>query len=227
MDLLSHIWQIYLYQPLVNLLVYLYSTVAGQNLGWAVVALTVSLRVVLLPLSIVEGRNEIVIEKMQEDVAIAEKHFRADPMYMKEHIRLLMRKNKIRPWAKTLSLAIQLLVLVLLYQVFITGISGAQLSKILYSFVEYPGRLNTLFFSYQYGSTPKDFIAFDVGQRSLFWAALVGVVLVVDIIFKMKKLNQKATGGDLTYLIMFPLASFAILWYLPMVKSLFIFTSMM
>ena len=71
-SLFSEIWQLYLYQPLVNLLVYLYNNVAAANLGWAIVALTVCLRIVLLPLSILSERNKFLMDENDE---VAEKHF--------------------------------------------------------------------------------------------------------------------------------------------------------
>lgn len=222
MDLFSHVWQIYLYQPLVNMLVYLYNTIAGQNLGWAVVALTVCLRVLLLPLSIMSERNEIVAEEMDDEVKEIERRYRADPVQMKENVRALMKKHHIRPWAKTIALAIQLLVLVLLYQVFLAGITGAQLIKILYPFVDYPGRLNSVFFSMPVGS---ETVVFNIGERSVVWAALVGIILVIDIVFKLRNTHRKLDNSDLMYLIVFPIFSFLVLWYLPMVKALFIVTS--
>ena len=222
MDVFSQFWQLYLYQPLVNMLVYLYNTVAGQNLGWAVIALTVSLRLILLPLSILSERNELVMEEMDTEIKEAERRYRTDPIMLKDHVRALMRKHKVRPWAKTSALGIQLLVLVLLYQVFLTGITGQQLIKILYSFVEYPGKLNTLFVTAQFGSYTMPFY---IGERSIFWAGLVGFILIIDIAVKFQIGKRKVTGSDLAYFILFPLASFAILWYLPMVKALFILTS--
>lgn len=223
MDLFSHVWQIYLYQPLVNMLVYLYNTVAGQNLGWAVVSLTICLRILLLPLSIMSERNEIIAEEMDDEVKEIERRYRADPVQLKENIRALMKKHHIRPWAKTIALGIQLLVLVLLYQVFLAGITGSQLIKILYASVDYPGRLNSVFFTMPVGS---ETVVFNIGERSLFWAALVGVVLIVDIIIKLQRSTRKLDGSDLAYLILFPVFSFLVLWYLPMVKALFIITSM-
>ncbi len=223
MDLFSHVWQIYLYQPLVNMLVYLYNTVAGQNLGWAVVSLTICLRILLLPLSVMSERNEIIAEEMDDEVKEIERRYRADPVQLKENIRALMKKHHIRPWAKTIALAIQLLVLVLLYEVFLAGITGSQLIKILYASVDYPGRLNSVFFTMPVGS---ETVVFNIGERSLFWAGLVGVVLVVDIIIKLQRSTRKLDGSDLAYLILFPVFSFLVLWYLPMVKALFIITSM-
>lgn len=220
MNPFSYVWQIYLYQPLVNLLIHLYNTIANQNLGWAVVDLTIALRLALLPFSILSERNKVIYQKMEEQIIEAERVHRSDPVYIKEYIRGLMKKYKMHPWAKTGELAIQLLVLVLLYQVFITGIQGLQLSKILYSSVEYPGRLNTVFFS----AGPY---TFDIGQHSVIWAAIVGLILFIDILISLKKTSRKLSSSDLTYLILFPVASFLILWWLPMVKALFILTSIL
>lgn len=220
----SQIWQVYLYQPLVNLLVYLYNTIANGNLGWAIVSLTICLRLLLLPLSILSERNKRLLEEMQKDITEAERHYHSDPIYLKEHVRALMRKYHIRPWAKTVSLAIQLFVLVLLYQVFITGVSSAQLAKILYPFVEYPGKLNTIFFTI---TTNTSDIVFDVGQRSVLAAGVVALILFADIGLAFRKSEHKATKSDLFYWIVFPFASFLILWYLPMVKALFILTSIL
>lgn len=226
MDFFSIVWQVYLYQPLVNALVYLYNTIAHQNLGWAVIYLTALLRVALLPLSILSERNKILYERMEAEIAAVERQHRADPVYLKEYIRRLTKKYHMRPWAKTVVLGIQLLVLVLLYQVFITGIQGSQLAKILYSGVEYPGRLNTEFLSIQYGTASAEVILFDVGQHSAIWAGLVFAVLFVEILIRLKNASDKVQTADLVYLIVFPTISFLVLWYLPMVKSLFILTSL-
>lgn len=227
MDFISALWDLYLFQPLVNALVYFYNTSAHQNLGWAVVYLTVALRVVLLPFSILSERNQLRYAEMQEKIDAAERIHRTDPVYLKEYVRDLAKQYKVRPWAKTIVLAFQLLVLVLLYQVFVTGISGAQLARILYAGVEYPGKLNTLFLSVQYGGAQDQLVTFDIGERSIMWAALVAIVLLLDILIGVKRGTRAFEKSDLTFLILFPLASFLLLWWLPMVKALFIFTSLL
>ena len=220
-------WQLFLYQPLVNALVYFYNTIAQQNLGWAVVALTLALRIFLLPLSIMAERNAMAYEEMEEKIIEAQKRHRADPVYLKEYVRHLARKYKIRPWAKTTALASQLLVLVLLYQVFITGIQGTQLARILYPGIDYPGKLNTVFFSVPYGPTAAQTLVFDVGHQSIIWPAIVAAVLIIEILIRRQGKKGKMTGREKTFLIVFPLLSFLFLWWLPMVKSLFILTSLL
>jgi len=48
---MSYIFQTIFYQPILNLLVFLYNVVPGHDLGLAIILLTVIIKVVLLPLS--------------------------------------------------------------------------------------------------------------------------------------------------------------------------------
>ena len=125
------IWNDLLYQPLFNILIWLYNNTAGQNLGWAVVYLTIMLRVILLPLTIIAERNKIRDEQVGEEIKKLEKEFHNDSAQLKDEVRQVVKANKINPWAKASSLGIQLLVLVLLYQVFLQGITGEKLLRTL------------------------------------------------------------------------------------------------
>ena len=51
--MLTDLWYSYLFDPLFNGLMLLYNTVAHENLGLAVVYLTIGIRLVLLPFSII------------------------------------------------------------------------------------------------------------------------------------------------------------------------------
>ena len=56
--MLGTIWNDFLYQPVFNLLIWIYNNWTDANLGWAVVYLTVILRLALLPFSIVTEKNK-------------------------------------------------------------------------------------------------------------------------------------------------------------------------
>ncbi|OIO20093.1 MAG: hypothetical protein AUJ23_00855 [Candidatus Magasanikbacteria bacterium CG1_02_32_51] len=211
----SFIWNDLLYQPVFNVLIWLYNNVTNQNLGWSVVYLTIVLRILLLPLNIIGERNKVRDEQVQEDIKKIEKDYRNDPMLQKEEIRKLVKKNKINPWAKVLSLGIQLLVLVLLYQVFLQGITGEKLLRTLYDWVDFPGSINIYFFGFNLGN-----------RHDILWPGFVAIILLADIYIDLKKHKENVTKSDLAYFVLFPAFSFYILWLLPMVKSVFILTSM-
>jgi YidC/Oxa1 family membrane protein insertase len=207
-------WHDYLYNPLLNFLIFLYNGPALGNMGVAVIELTVLLRIVLLPLSILDERNRFRYEKLDRSVETLKRDFKDDPIKMKEKIRELLRHHKVNYWSKIGLLGIQLLVLVLLYQVFVGGVRFTR-HEVLYSWVQDPGVVNTMFLGY------------NLAEHSLLWPALVAGLLFVDIYTVQKQREHLVTKSDVMYLFTFPLATFVLLALLPMVKSVFILTTML
>ena len=212
--MLQAIWFSLLFQPLFNALVWIYSNLAEQNMGWAVVWLTIFLRIFLLPLTIISEYNAHRKEKAIEEAKKAVEAYKNDRVAQKEVIRKIIKRYRVSPWAKVLLLGIQALVLVLLYQVFINGISGEKMIRIIYPWVDFPGRINNVFYGTDIGLAHND-----------LWAGAAAVYMLVSIFIenKSKKTWEKS---EAYYLVLFPLFTFLILWYLPMVKSLFILTTM-
>src|SRR3989344_3865333 len=130
------LWNTYLYQPLFNTLIWIYNNFTAQNFGWAVVYLAILVRVVLLPFTIMEERNKIRNLRLVDAVKEVERGYKSDPILKKEEIRKVLKKRKVQPWLTVVVLGAQLLVLVLLYQVFLQGITGERVFRTLYSFVD-------------------------------------------------------------------------------------------
>ena len=212
--MLSLLWNNFLFQPLLNALIWIYSNVTDHNLGWAVIWLTIFLRLLLLPLTIISERNALKQVKVEEEARIKANAFRQDAVLQREEVRKLMKKNKISPWAKVMALLIQLLVLVLLYQVFVRGISGDRLAKVLYPGIDLPGKINTIFYGFEIGKI-----------NDWFWSGICAVYVFCYIIFENRR-NKHWESSQVVFLFLFPLFTFGALWILPMVKSLFILTSM-
>ena len=210
--MLAQLWQTYLFAPLLNLLIYLYNTWAFENLGLAVVYMTIMLRFVLIPLSVISERNAYKYEKIQEDVTAIQKEFKDDPVERKEHIRELVRVNKIRPFATVFLTGVQLLTLVLLYQVFVGGMTG-KLSA-LYPEVARPDVINT------------HFIVLDIAARNYYAAGLVGLLLYWQIWRSQRGRREMLERNDIVFRYAFPALTFFILANLPSVKVVFILTAM-
>ena len=213
--MLFDFWNIYLYEPVFNFLIWIYNNWADGNMGWAVIYLTATLRFALLPLTILSERNKAKNAEVEIELAKLAKEFQYDRVAQKQEIRRRLKLRRIQPWAKALSLAVQALVFLLLYQVFISGITGQRMLKTLYSFVDFPGTINNIF----YGFHLKD-------SHDFVWSGIVGIWLLLEIYIGFKKRKGDLRRGDLFYFIFFPLGVFLFLWALPMVKSLFVLTSM-
>ncbi len=212
--MLSAFWYYFLYQPLFNALIWIYSNIADLNLGWAVIWLTIFLRIILLPLTIISERNVLREEEAEAEAEKAVAALKQDSVAQKEEVRRIMKKHKISPWAKVATLGIQLLVLVLLYQVFVRGITGVKMAKILYPMIDFPGKINTIFYGFEIGKV-----------HDAFWAGICAAYLFITIIAENRN-RKNWQPGQAIFLFVFPLFTFAALWFLPMVKSLFILTSM-
>ncbi len=211
--MLTTIWINFLFEPLFNALIFIYNNFTYFNLGLAVVYLTIILRLILLPLSIISEKSSAFYKKLADKIEEIEKDYAADPVKKKEVVRKVMRKNRVHPWAKMVVLGIQFLVLILLYQVFIGGINENYTH--LYPFVTQPDFINT------------KFLWLDISQRNTLAAAIVGIILFIEITLSQRKKKDLLTRRDLLYRLFFPLSTFVILSFLPSVKSVFILTSIL
>ncbi len=211
---MAQFWHDYLYTPLLNFLIFLYSGPAFLNLGVAVIELTVLLRLALLPFSILDERNRFRYEKLNRRIEAIERDFKTDHVKRNEKIRELLKQHRVSYWSKMIVLGVQLLTLILLYQVFIGGIRFTRF-EVLYEWVSVPLEINTRF------------LGFDLAGHSLLWPAIVAVYLFLQIYTVQKQREHLVKRSDVMYLLLFPVFTFVILLLLPMVKSLFVLTSML
>ncbi|HSD12873.1 MAG TPA: YidC/Oxa1 family membrane protein insertase [Patescibacteria group bacterium] len=211
---MGQFWHDYLYTPLLNILFFLYSGPAFGNLGVAVIELTVALRVALLPFTIVDERNRFRYEKLDRKIETIERDFKTDHVMRAEKIRDLLKQHKVSYWSKVIVLGVQLLTLILLYQVFIGGIRFTH-NEVLYTWVQVPGQVNVMF------------LGFNIAEKSLLWASIVAVILFLQIYAVQKQREHLIRRSDVMYLFLFPIFSLVVLLLLPMVKSLFVLTSML
>lgn len=215
------IWHDFLYQPLLNLLILIYNNYTNFNLGLAVIYLTVLLRLVLLPFTFVSERDKLRWERLNEEVKKIKEDYKKDPVMMKEMVRETLRKYRIRPWAKTVVLGIQLLALIVLYQVFMGGINNK--FNDLYNGIDAPDFIQLTFLPIN----RLNFSGFNLGTaKDLILPALVGIILYLEIYLNQRARSEILTRSDVAFRFFFPLFSFFALYYLPTVKSVFILTSM-
>jgi len=210
---LGWFWTTFFYAPLFNALIWLYNGPAQQNFGVAIIMLTIALRIVIFPLTILSERNKHIYDKVETEIAEIEKAYKNDEEQQKERIRELLRSRHVSPWARTSSLLIQALVLIVLYQVFMSGIRMNHFN-VLYPGVTAPDFVFT------------DFLGTNLGKRNWFWAAIVGAWLFLEISNEQRHHKETVTRADQFYRIAFPLFSFTALYILPAAKSIFILTSM-
>lgn len=131
----------FFYQPLFNLLVLIYNTMAAHDLGIAIIILTVLIRILLYPLSLKSIRAQKEMQDLQPKLEALKKQFGKERDKLAEATMKLYKEERVNPFSSCLPLLLQLPFFIALFQVFSNGTKPESLS-VLYSFVANPGVLN-------------------------------------------------------------------------------------
>jgi len=135
-----------LYQPLYNFLIFIAWLIPGHSMAWAIIVLTVIIRLALLPSSLKAAKLQVKNMALQPKI----NKIKAEIKDTKEQSQALMELYKeegISPFGSCLPLLIQLPILIVLYQVFRGGLTADSFSQ-LYSFVPHPETVNNLFLGF-------------------------------------------------------------------------------
>ncbi|GMR19286.1 MAG: YidC family membrane integrase SpoIIIJ [Patescibacteria group bacterium] len=122
MSLIS-LWNNLLIAPLTTALLFFYETF-GQNLGIAIIVLTLVLRVILFPLALPALRSAKLQKEIKPALDKIKKKFKKDRQGLAKAQMELFRKKGVNPLAGCLPQIIQLIVLIALYRVFIDNLTG-------------------------------------------------------------------------------------------------------
>ncbi len=135
----------FLYQPLYNALVWLYDTVALQDLGLAIILLTVLVRLILYPLFHKTAKYQQLNQELRPELQkIKEKHKKDQEAQVKATLELF-RQHKFNPAALMFLSLAQVPILFALYVIFIGNIAQG-LDLWLYSFTPRPEEFHQTFF---------------------------------------------------------------------------------
>lgn len=129
----------FIYQPFFNILVGFY-WLLGQfsgdipDMGIAVILLTLLIRFILLPMSLSGQRSEKDRRDIAEKIQELEEVFAAEPIKLEQEKKRVLKKSRGVLVTELINLAIQVMVALMLYKIFTTGLEGADL-HLIYSFM--------------------------------------------------------------------------------------------
>ena len=159
--MLSSVWNTVLYKPLLNALAFLVSVVPGGDVGIAVIALTILVKIILFPLS-----QKSIESQAQMNLLTPELNkIKASGKSKEEQARLtfeLYKTHKTNPFSGCLLVLIQIPIIFALYYVFFKGLRFE--NGLLYSFIQVPENINMTFLGIM-----------DISQKSMVLAVLAGV----------------------------------------------------
>ncbi|MCA9370193.1 MAG: YidC/Oxa1 family membrane protein insertase [Pseudomonadales bacterium] len=208
------------YQPLFNALLFFYwllDKVGIDDMGVAVILLTLVVRIILLPLSLRGDSSEEERREIASHVKNIEETYRGDPIKQREERKKLMRSRRKIISAELISFSIQLVVSLMLWKIFATGLSG-QDWHLVYGFMpDIPQPLNLNFLG-----------IFDLTHSSWRLNILQSFLIFVLETLSIFTSPFLVSRNEVVRLqLVLPLVSFLIFLRLPAGKKLFIITSLL
>lgn len=142
---MSQFFHLILIQPLLNALIWLYNVIPGHDMGVAIIAMTLVLRLLLFPTFQKQLRAQKDMQRLQPKLEELKARHKDDKEAHSKAMMDLYKEHKVNPLASCLPLLIQLPILIALYRVFLSGLSGNDLAAQLYPFIHNPGAINVNF----------------------------------------------------------------------------------
>ncbi len=162
--MVSSLFHDLLFQPLYNGLVFLISVMPAEDIGLAVVVLTIIVKFLILPLSHKTIKAQSKMKELEPHInEIREKH-KNNKQEQALKTMELYRKHGVNPLSGLLSLFIQFPIILALYFVFWKGLKNGINPAELYSFIIAPETLNTNFLG-----------IFDLSGRHVVLAAIAAL----------------------------------------------------
>jgi len=165
-------YRIFLYQPLLNLLIFLYN-LKYVDFGIAIIILTIIVKVLTLRLDthalLKQKESQIKGAEIQKEMKEIQEKYKDDPQRQAEELRALFKEKGFNPFSSFLPMVIQIIIIIALFQIFRHPITQNQLT-LLYSFVKNPGTINYLFLRTIDLSKPNSVLAVLVALIQFFYS---------------------------------------------------------
>ncbi len=210
-----------IYQPFFNILVFLYwilevLTGGKADMGVAVILLTLVIRFILLPISLMRDRSEHERRDLTKQLKELEVTFEHDPVSLRAHTKKLFRDRPHVVAGELFSLAIQVSISLMLWRIFSTGLEGKDL-HLLYPFMpEVHLPFNLLFAG-----------RFDLAHPDLVLNLLQSLLIFVLETLSIYASPYPSTRSEVVRLqLVLPIMSFFIFMFLPAGKKLFVVTTL-
>jgi YidC/Oxa1 family membrane protein insertase len=157
----------FFYEPIFNLVVWLYNVIPGESLGLAIIALTIIIKLILLPLSQKSIKSQKALQEIQPKIDELKKKYKDNKEQMGKAMMNLYKENKVNPFSSCLPLLIQLPFLLAVFRVFKDGIENNL--SLVYPFIDTPATIHSMWLGIDL-SKPSTFLAILAGLAQ-FWQA--------------------------------------------------------
>jgi len=146
---MMQVFDVIIYQPLYNTLVFFYNFIPGHDFGVAIILTTLILKFFLLPLSKKQIESQKKMQELQPQIKALQQKYKNDKEQQTKALMAFYKEKNANPVSGCLPLIIQLIFFIAIYRVIINiSQNGFIISQNdLYYFLSNPGEINHIAFS--------------------------------------------------------------------------------
>lgn len=174
------IYNTLLFQPLLNLLIYLYNHIG--DIGISIIIITILIRVILIYPSHKALKSQRALQDLQPRIKDLQKKHKDNKEEQTKALMEFYKENKVNPFSSCLPMLIQLPIIFALYGVFRSGLSSIN-NDYVYSFIKAPENINTMFLGF-----------LNMSETNIFLAVLAGVLQFVQSKLMLGKSQKNNTS---------------------------------
>jgi len=137
------LWNTIFYQPIYNALIFLINNITFGDVGFAIIILTIIVKLILFPLTKKSIKSQVLMKKLEPEIKEIKEKYKNSKEEIARKTFELYKKNGTSPFSGCLVLLLQLPVIFALYYVFYKGLDIN--TDLFYSFIKYPAELHTNF----------------------------------------------------------------------------------
>jgi len=163
---MSYLWHTFIFDPVSNLLVFFVGVFPHPNIAYAIIATTVTIRFLLLPLSKKVLKTQMAQQTLQPKVNEIRDSIK-DKQEQSRAMMELYRAEGVNPFAGILLILVQIPIILSMYFVFKNGLAIED--GILYSFISIPETVQYMF------------LGINMQSASIFMAIAAGITQFISL----------------------------------------------
>jgi YidC/Oxa1 family membrane protein insertase len=201
----------YIYEPMLSVLIFIYGNIALEDLGLAIIILTLFVRIVLFPIFWKSAKDQAIMARLQPHIKKIQLDHKDNREEQAKRLMTLYREHRLNPLSGFLLLLLQLPVLIAIYRIFLNEIT-----------TDVFGNLSLLGI-------------LDLSERSLILAVAAAVFQYFQTKISLPRRNKSDGSGPLagiagmgrTMVVIGPVITFVILVNFPAALGLYWTTSVL
>lgn len=116
-------WNALLYKPILNTLFFFISKLPGHSLGWAIILLTLIIKLILLAPNQKALKSQKALQRVQPQLDALKQKYKNDPQKLAQETMAIWKKHKVNPMGSCLPMLIQFPILIALFYVVRDGLN--------------------------------------------------------------------------------------------------------